>query len=69
MSDHDIIPPVISGVSDASQQRDRNRQKNKPKNKPKKPQETVHPRTEPMALEDQDITTSPDSDHLIDYEA
>ena len=65
MSDHDIIPPVISGAPDASQQRDRSRQKNKKK----KSQETTHPRTEPMALKDQDITPLPDSDHLIDYEA
>ncbi len=65
MSDHEIIPPIITGVSDTPQQRDRNGQKDRKK----KPQETTRPRTEPMALEDQNITTSPDSDHLIDYEA
>lgn len=65
MSDHDIIPPVSMDASDSLQRRNHRKQKDKKK----RHQETTHPRTEPRPLKDQDITTSPDSDHLIDYEA
>ena len=65
MSDHDIIPPVSVDASESLQQRHQRKQKDKKK----KHKEAPHPRTEPRALKDQDITTSPDSDHFIDYEA
>ena len=66
MSDHDIIPPVSVDASNSLQQRNHNKQKDKKK---KQQQDTGHLRTEPRALKDQTITTTPDSDHFIDYEA
>ncbi|MCF7972273.1 MAG: hypothetical protein K9N55_00500 [Phycisphaerae bacterium] len=65
MSDHNIIPPVSVDTSESLQQRNQRKQKDKKK----RHGSTAHPRIEPKALKDQDITTSPDCDHLIDYEA
>ena len=65
MSDHDIIPPVNMDTSDSLQRRNQHKQQDRKK----KRHEATQPRTEPKALKDQDITTTPESDHLIDYEA
>jgi hypothetical protein len=64
MSDHDSIPPVNMDASDTLQRRNQNKQQDK-----KKRQEAAHRPTEPKALKDQTIETTPESDHLIDYEA